>query len=99
MPKNPDILQIRLRYLLKETLDYMRMDEIKMNKNKKKENYKVYKVIDGIEYVSPKEFCELFVCTNSEINRFRRQGMPAKKDVRGYIYNVEECRAWFRGDI
>jgi hypothetical protein len=97
MPKNPDILQIRLRYLLKETLDYMRMDEIKMNKQKK-EPVRVYKVIDGTPYISSKEFCRMFICSMEEAGSFRRQGMPAKKDGKGYIYNVEKCQAWFRGD-
>lgn len=95
-------LRNQLKSLLSDVLGYMRMDEIREQKRlllkKKRDGRRIFKVIDGVEYINPQEFCRLFYCSLDDARKFRKQGMPAYKDGRQYLYNVELCQAWFRGE-
>lgn len=51
--------------------------------------------------VTAKEFCKIFRCQPCLLVKWRSEGMPFIKTESGknkYLYDVEKCHAWFRGE-
>lgn len=68
-------------------------DKIDKERCEAKTKAKPTRIIDAGEFY--KDFC----CTSDELRRWRSDGMPCIKDDRGgYLYDVEQCHAWFRGE-
>lgn len=55
--------------------------------------------IGGREYISQNRFMEEFLYPDPcKMPSLRREGIPYIKLGRNYWYNVEDCKAWHRGE-
>ena len=63
--------------------------------------------VDGVEYISGREFNEEFCADPTSTDKWRCEGMPfifgkdvgLPKGCTTYLYPVEACHAWFRGEL
>ena len=92
------MVRVRERKTPKSWLE-MRELVIKVADKIDKERCEARKKAKKTRIVQAGEFCELFCCNNANIKEWRSQGMPYIKNEGCYIYDVEKCHAWFRGEV
>ena len=97
-----DDLRFELIYLCSEVMKSMRIDEM----NRKRTSGSGAGccdpapciVIDGVPCIGQEDFNECFVASAYLARKWRSEGMPCHKKGNCVYYNIDECRAWFRGE-
>lgn len=58
--------------------------------------------IDGEEYVTARDFQQLYWCTERQVRKWQKKGLPYIKHQMGArmvnLYPIEKSRAWFAGE-
>lgn len=78
---------------------YMKELVIRVADKMDKERCEARKKAKQTRIIDTGEFYNEFCCVSSDVKRWRSEGMPCIKGDGGYFYDVEQCHAWFRGEL